>query len=387
MTPFDFDELTVRRGTGSLKWDTVDDPEIIPLWVADMDFQTAPAVTTALAEKVASGIFGYVDVPQDYYRALSSWFLRRHGWRINSNHVIPTTGVVPAVSAIIKAFTRPGDGVILQTPAYNCFFSSIRNNGCREFDNPLIPLRKQDKLTYAIDFENLEHLASDPRNKVLILCNPHNPTGRVWNRQELEKVRDICAANSVKVVSDEIHCELVHPGFEYIPYGSVDPSAVVCCSPSKAFNTAGLQIANIVSPVDADRYAIDRAINDNEVCDVNPFGVVGLIAAYDNGENWLCCLKAYLEENRKLVEETVEQQIPSWRLCDSESTYLSWIDVSPSGLSGDEMEEFLLKNAKVRVSSGSVYGAPGFIRLNYATQRSRLSEALDRIVNALKEQM
>ena len=191
MTPFDFDELTVRRGTGSLKWDTVDDPEIIPLWVADMDFQTAPAVTTALAEKVASGIFGYVEVPQDYYRALSSWFLRRHGWRINSNHVIPTTGVVPAVSAIIKAFTRPGDGVILQTPAYNCFFSSIRNNGCREFDNPLIPLRKQDKLTYAIDFENLERLASDPRNKVLILCNPHNPTGRVWNRQELEKVRDI----------------------------------------------------------------------------------------------------------------------------------------------------------------------------------------------------
>lgn len=387
MNPFDFDELTTRRGTGSLKWDTVDDPEVIPLWVADMDFRTAPTITSALAAKVDTGIFGYVEVPQDYYRALSSWFMRRHGWRIKPDHVIPTTGVVPAISAVIKAFTRPGDGVILQTPAYNCFFSSIRNNGCREFDNPLIPLQKEDRLTYAMDFTDLERLASDSRNKVLILCNPHNPTGRVWTREELERVRDICALNSVKVVSDEIHCELVHPGFEYTPYASVDPTAVVSCSPSKAFNSAGLQIANIVAPVDADRYAIDRAINDNEVCDVNPFGVVGLIAAYDNGENWLCSLKGYLDENRKLVEDYITEHIPSWVLCDSESTYLSWIDVSASGLSGDEMEDFLLKNAKVRISSGTVYGSPAFIRLNYATQRSRLSEALDRIGNALKELM
>ncbi|MDE6791592.1 MAG: aminotransferase class I/II-fold pyridoxal phosphate-dependent enzyme, partial [Muribaculaceae bacterium] len=264
MKPFDFDELTIRRGTASLKWDTTDDPEVIPLWVADMDFRTAPAVTLALAERVASGIFGYVDIPQDYYRALSSWFLRKHGWHINKDHVIPTTGVVPAVSAIIKAFTKPGDGVILQTPAYNCFFSSIRNNGCRQIDNPLLIKELENGFSYDMDFVNLEVLASDPRNKVLILCNPHNPTGRVWTREELTKVRDICNANNVKVISDEIHCELVHPGFEYTPFAYIDPTAVVCCSPSKAFNTAGLQIANIVASQPDDRYAINRAINDNE---------------------------------------------------------------------------------------------------------------------------
>lgn len=379
MQRFDFDELTQRRNTSSLKWDTMKDGEVIPLWVADMDFRTAPAVTEALQRRVASGIFGYVDVPEKYYEALIGWFKRRHDWDINRERVIYTSGVVPAISAIIKALTVPGDGVIVQTPAYNCFFSSIRNNGCRNIDNPLIRVEEEKGFTFRIDFEGLERLASDPRNKLLILCNPHNPTGRVWTLTELRTIRNICHRHDVRVVSDEIHCELTHFGFSYIPYGCIDEDAIICCSPSKAFNTAGLQIANIVCPDSKTQTRVDRAINDNEVCDVNPFGVDGLIAAYNHGGEWLDALKVYLDNNYKRFRQVVAEKITGWKVCNSESTYLAWIDVSATGMTGDEMEEYLLEKFKVRVSSGSIYGSPEYIRINYACPRQRLDEALHRI--------
>lgn len=385
MVKFDFDELTDRRGTSSLKWDTNKDPDVIPLWVADMDFRTAPSVREALKRRVSTGIFGYTDVPEDYYDALKGWFLERHGWSIDPAMVIYTTGVVPAISAVIKALTIPGDGVILQTPAYNCFFSSIRNNGCREADNKLLRHDLEDGFTYSIDFEGLERLASDPRNKLLILCNPHNPTGRVWTKDELVRVRDICHANGVTVVSDEIHCELVHGGYNYIPYATVDSKAVVCCSPSKAFNTAGLQIANIVCPYEAMRRKIDRAINDNEVCDVNPFGIEGLIAAYTGGGDWLDALTRYLDGNYEYVREFFSNHIPGVSICCSESTYLAWIDFRGIGLDGNEAEKFFLEKSRVRLSSGSIYGDDGYVRLNYACPRSRLEEALKRMASALKE--
>lgn len=379
MQKFDFDELTQRRNTSSLKWDTIEDGEVIPLWVADMDFRTAPAVTEALRRRVASGIFGYVDVPERYYDALIRWFKHRHDWEIDRNRVIYTSGVVPAISAIIKALTVPGDGVILQTPAYNCFFSSIRNNGCRNIENPLVRKEDGDGFSFHIDFEDLEKLASDSRNKLLILCNPHNPTGRVWTLTELRTIRDICHRHDVRVVSDEIHCELTHAGYSYVPYGLVDDEAIVCCSPSKAFNTAGLQIANIVCPDVRTQARIDRAINDNEVCDVNPFGVEGLMAAYNEGGEWLDALKVYLDGNYEFLRQTVASKLPGWKVCNSEATYLAWIDVSATGMTGDEMEEYLLEKSKVRVSSGYIYGAPEYIRINYACPRRRLDEALRRI--------
>lgn len=381
MRNFDFDELTQRRHTSSLKWDTISDEEVIPLWVADMDFRTAPAVTDALRKRVDSGIFGYVDVPGRYYEVLVSWFKRRHNWEIDPARVIYTSGVVPAISAVIKALTVPGEGVILQTPAYNCFFSSIRNNGCRNVDNPLMRVEEESGFTFRIDFEGLERLASDPRNKLLILCNPHNPTGRVWDRTELETVRDICRRHDVRVISDEIHCELTHPGYTYLPYGGIDEEAIICCSPSKAFNTAGLQIANIVCPDGKTQARIDRAVNDNEVCDVNPFGVEGLMAAYNHGGDWLDALKVYLDNNYQRLREVITSGLPGWKVCNSESTYLAWIDVSATGMSGDGMERYLLDKAKVRVSSGSIYGAPEYIRINYACPRQRLEEAFSRITN------
>jgi len=379
-----FDELTERRGTACVKWDSDADPDMLPLWVADMDFRTAPAVTEALQRRVASGIFGYVRVPDAYYDALCNWFETRHGWSIDRRLVIYTSGVVPALSAVIKALTEPGDGVIIQTPAYNCFFSSVKNNGCRQILNPLRRIETATGFSYEIDFENLEQAASDPHTKLLILCNPQNPTGRTWTRAEMERVRVICRDNGVRVISDEIHCELIHAGHEYIPYATVDDTAVICCSPSKAFNTAGLQIANIVCPDTGTQTLIDRAINDNEVCDVNPFGVTGLIAAYNDGGEWLDALNRYLDDNYRHLREFFAREMPQLQVCDSEATYLAWVDIRPLGLTSDEVDKHLREKAGVRINPGTMYHGEGYIRINYACPRARLTEALERISQTLK---
>ena len=267
---YDFDTIISRRGTNSYKWDSLpSDKDILPLWVADMDFRTAPAITEALTRRVAHGIFGYVRVPYEYYTAVTRWFERRHHWAFRKEWMLYTSGVIPAVSAVIKALTQPGDGVVVQTPVYNCFFSSIRNNGCRVVTNPLI----YEDGTYHIDFDDLERKVKEPGVKLLLLCNPHNPAGRVWTREELCRIGEICLRNNVTVLSDEIHCELVFSGHTYIPYASVSEehswNSVTCVSPSKSFNIAGLQIASIIARDEAVRQRIDRAININEVCDVN----------------------------------------------------------------------------------------------------------------------
>lgn len=381
---FDFDELTERRGTGSYKWDSDSDRDILQLWVADMDFRTAPAIRNAVMRRAESGIYGYVRVPDSYFEAVHNWFSERHGWEIDTARIIYTSGVVPAISAIIKALVPTGGKVILQTPAYNCFFSSVRNNKAVIADNPLVRVNEGVSFSYLMDFENLESLAADADTKMLILCNPHNPTGRVWTRAELEKVRNICRRHNVVVVSDEIHCELTRSGIDYLPYATVDASAIVCCSPSKAFNTAGLQIANIVCPDVETQKKIDRAINDNEVCDVNPFGVVALEAAYREGAVWLDALRRYLDGNFEYLKSRFAADAPLLKVCDSQATYLAWIDISALGISSDKVEKILKEDAKVRISSGTIYMGEGYIRLNYACPRSRLKEALDRILSCLK---
>lgn len=389
-----FDEIVERRGSGSYKWDSDADPEVIPLWVADMDFRTAPIVVDALKRRVEHGVFGYTSVDDDYYTSLIGWFRDRHSYDIDRDMVIYTSGVVPAISAIIKAMVQPGEGVIVQTPVYNCFFSSIRNNGCMQIDNPL---RRVDLpggvFTYEMDFDGLECLAARPEAKLLLLCNPHNPVGRAWSRSELHRVADICRRHGVSVVSDEIHCELTMPGVKYMPYGTVDrevnadsPHAVVCLSPSKAFNIAGLQIANIVCP-DADvRARIDRAININEVCDVNPFGIDGLKAAYSpQGAAWLDSLRVYLRDNYEFMRGYLASELPQCPVSKLEATYLPWVDVSSFGIPTDIMEERLKHEAKVWVNCGEMYGAGGFVRLNIACPRSVLAEGLRRMVSWLAE--
>lgn len=383
-----FDTAPDRRGSGSYKWDSeAGAGDVIPLWVADMDFKTAPVVIEALRRRVEHGVFGYTLVDDEYYAALRGWFAERHGYTIDTRQVIYTSGVVPALSAIIKALTKPGEGVIVQTPVYNCFFSSIRNNGCRIVESPLIREKiSGNTFTYRMDFEDLERKAADPANTMLLLCNPHNPAGRIWNRDELKQVAEICRRNGVRVVSDEIHCELAMPGLEYTPYGTIDPTGVICLSPSKAFNTAGLQIANIVCPDDSVRRAVDRAININEVCDVNPFGVVALKAAYSpEGATWLNTLRGYLADNYRLTRDIISNELPGCPMALLEATYLPWIDVSSLGVPTEELEERLIREAGVWVNCGEMYGSGGFIRLNIACPRERLREGLRRLVGFLKK--
>ena len=380
----DFDRLTDRRNSGSMKWD--ENPEALPLWVADMDFQTAPCVIRALERRVQHGVFGYTLVRPEYYGALQWWFATYHGLAIKRDHVIYVPGVVPALSAIIKALVRPGDGVIVQTPVYNCFFSSIRNNGCRVVENPL---RRVDlstsEFTYEMDFEQLEKVAAEPGNTMLLLCNPHNPAGRAWTAEELQRLRDICRRNDVTVVSDEIHCDLTMPGYKYVPYSTIDSEAIACLSPSKAFNTAGLQIANIICPDEEQRRLIDRAININEVCDVNPFGVEGLIAAYtEEGHGWLEELRRYLHENYLFLRSYVAGNLPGVPVTKLEATYLPWLDISRFNIPSEKLEELILEQTGVWVNSGSMYGKDGFIRINIACPRATLEEGLRRICDYLR---
>lgn len=384
MKNYNFDELTERRGTHCVKWDSDNDSELIPMWIADMDFKTVPEVTEALIKRAQSGIFGYVKVPDSYYQAVIDWFHDRHDWNIDRNRIIYTTGVVPALTTIIKALVAPGEGVIFQTPAYNCFFSSTLKNGATQLMNPLKRIETKDGFTYEIDFEQLEELASRNDAKLMILCNPHNPTGRVWTRNELEKIRDICHKYGVRILADEIHCELVHTGYKYIPFATIDPEAIVCCSSSKTFNTAGLQVANIICPDQVTQERISKTLTDNEICDVNPFGIEALQAAYNYGGEWLDSLNLYLTENYNYLRKRLKDAFPDIKICDSESTYLSWVDIRSFGPTSMELEKQLCEKAKVRINSGKMYGDEDYIRINYACPRRRLEEALDRIIRALR---
>lgn len=385
---YDFSIPTDRRDTDSYKWDSAPEADIIPLWVADMDFETFPAITEALQRRVAHGIFGYTRVPEAYYEAVCRWFKKRHGWHINREDIIYTSGVVPAVSAVIKALTLPGDQVIVQGPVYNCFFSSIRNNGCEMVSNSLI--YNKEELRYEIDFDDLERKLKHERARLMLLCNPHNPGGRVWTRDELTRVAELCRKYGVRVVSDEIHCELTLYDNEYVPFGSLPDElsrdSITCCSPSKAFNTAGLQIANIVCRDAEVRNRINRAININEVCDVNPFGVIALQAAYsDEGYEWLTQLRKYISANYDLLLERFARELPKCKVIRMEGTYLAWIDCSELHIPSDEIEKMLMHENKVWVNAGSMYGAEGaaFIRINMACTSELLNEGITRIVNGL----
>lgn len=385
MMKYDFDTIIPRRGTNSYKWDTPEEENVLPMWVADMDFRTAPAIVEALQERVAHGIFGYTKVPKAYYDAVVRWFGNRHRWQINPQWIIYTSGVVPALSAIIKALTQPGDKVIVQTPAYNCFYSSIRNNECELSANNLI---YRDGL-YTIDFDDLEAKAADPKAKLLLLCNPHNPVGRVWTPEELWRIGDICLRNGVFVVADEIHCELTYNGHNYTPFASLSErfqqNSVTCVSPSKAFNLAGLQIANIIAADGEIRRRIDRVININEVCDVNPFGVIATIAAYNEGGEWLDALRKYLWENYEYLCCFFEEHLPKYHVLPLEGTYLVWIDCRASGIGSDATTLRLQEKQRLMVNSGTIYGpgGEGFIRLNIACPRKLLTDGLKRIIHIL----
>lgn len=379
MTKYNFDEIVERRGTGCVKWDEAQEG-VIPMWVADMDFSVAQPIQEAIQCRAAHPVFGYTFVGDDYYEAVVSWFKRRHDWAIAREHILYTTGVVPAMSCAIKALTMPGEKVLILSPDYNCFFSSVRNNGCEVLETALLWNADNDR--FVVDWQDFEAKCADEKTTVFLLCNPHNPTGRVWTREELQQMADICQRNGVRVISDEIHCELVMPGHRFCPMGTVDKSAVILNSPSKSFNIAGLQTANIICTDAATRRRIDRAININEVCDLNPFGPVALIAAYNDSEQWIDDLNQYIWQNYQTLCDFAARHIPGWKVMPMEGTYLAWVDCSACCKDVATYCNDIMNNAKVWLNPGTMYGpesGKGYVRINLACPRSVLLEALNRI--------
>ena len=379
---YNFDERIDRRGTGCVKWDMAPDKDVLPLWVADMDFRAAPAILEAVKKRAEHGVFGYTVVEDDYYDAVISWFRRRHQWHIQREEILYTTGVVPAMSVAVKALTMPGEKVIILSPDYNCFFSSVRNNGCEVVEAVLVRTGSR----FTVDWQDFEAKCADEKATVFLLCNPHNPTGRVWTKEELERMNDICLRHHVKVVSDEIHCELMMPGHVFQPFAAVSEAcrqnSVILNSPSKSFNIAGLQAANIICSQPEWRRRLDRAININEVCDLNPFGPVALKAAYNESEDWIDELNQYLWGNYQALCAFAKEHLPQWSVCTLEGTYLPWIDITATGMTSQEYSDLLLRKAKVWVNPGTMYGpqsGEGYIRMNIACPRSLLTEALQRI--------
>ena len=381
---YNFDQCPDRRGTESVKWDL--HPGTLPMWVADMDFEVAPEIKAALQKRLDHGVFGYELVPDAYYEAIGRWFSQRHGWEgIGRENIVPTTGVIAAYSAAIKAMTQPGDKVLVQTPCYNAFFPAIRNNKCVQLENPL----RYDGSRYIVDWDDFE--AKTKEAKVFLLCNPHNPAGRVWTREELLLMGEICRRNGVFVVADEIHCELTYPGHDYTPWATLPPQyvdrSVSCISPTKAFNIAGIQIANIFAANPEVLAKMDRAINDNECCDVNVFGVTALQAAYNEGGPWLDQLRDYLWHNARTVSCYLEDELPQVNVLPLEGTYLMWLDCRAARNPREPMAGFserfanhLREKHGLVLSTGTIYGAAGegFERLNIACPRTRLLDGLER---------
>ncbi|MGX6592031.1 MalY/PatB family protein [Cetobacterium ceti] len=391
-----FDEYVERRGTDSRKWSKVGmeemaeyiDDESIPLWVADMDFKAPKIVIEKLKERALEGVFGYNIPDASYYESIRYWNEKRKGFFVEPNWVISTTGVVPALNFAIKAYTEKGDGVIIQSPVYPPFKNSIINNGREVLDSRLI----FDGETYHMNFEDLEEKAKNPKTKLMIMCSPHNPVGRVWTKEELEKVADICVKNKVILVADEIHSDLILFNNKFTTIGNISEeilnSSIICTSPSKTFNLAGLRVANIIIPNEKLREKfLNKIIEIGEKPIPNLFGAVGVEAAYsEEGEEWLEELIKYLEENFKIFKEFIEKNIPEIKICKLEGTYLPWIDFRGYNLVLRDLKNKLEKDAKLVVDNGEIFGniGAGFVRINIACHRSILMETLKRLEKTFK---
>lgn len=380
---YDFDTPVNRRGTDSTKWN-VGEKEL-PMWVADMDFKTAPEIREAMQKRLDHGVFGYSDVPDDWYDAYTGWWKRRHGFEMDKEWLIFCTGVIPAISSTVRKLTTPNENVVIQTPVYNIFFNSIVNNGCRVLESPL----RYKNRAYSMDFEDLEEKFADPQTTLMILCNPHNPVGKIWDRETLARVGELAKKHHVTVISDEIHCDITQPGKEYVPFASVSEVcrevSITCIAPTKAFNLAGMQTAAVCVPDPLLRHRVWRALNTDEVAEPNSFAATAAIAAFEKGGDWLDALRSYIAENKKQAVEFVNSEIPDVFVVESDATYLLWIDVSSLGGDSKKIAEFIRKNTGLYVSAGVSYGQAGehFLRMNVACPRATCSDGLSRLKEGL----
>lgn len=382
---YNFDELIDRRNTNSVKWNC--DEFELPMWIADMDFKTAPSVINALGKRLRNGAFGYNDIEDEWYQAIISWYHRRHNFNLEKEWLMFSTGVVASISSIVRKITNVAENVVILTPSYNIFYNSILNNGRNVLECDLLYKNGQ----YEIDFTDLENKFANPQTSLLILCNPHNPIGKIWDRKTLEKIGLLAHKHNVVVLSDEIHCDITYPGYEYVPFASVNDicknNSITCIAPTKTFNLAGLQTSAIIVCNKALRHKVWRGINTDEVAEPNTFATLALISAFNEGEDWLDELRTYLFNNKEYVIKTLAQKLPDVYILPAEATYLLWLDFSKITDDTKELVQYLHKETGLHLAYGGTYGSCGkkFVRMNIATQKSRVEDGVERLILGVKK--
>ena len=382
---YNFDNVTDRFGTLSYKWDVKEGE--LPMWVADMDFPVAEPIMTAICKRAEHGIFGYTYTPEEYFESVSGFYERNHNFKIPTEYMVYSNGVVAAISSMVRKLTTPAEKVLIQAPVYNIFYNSILNNGRVVLSSDLV----YENGEYHIDFADLEEKMADKQTSLMILCNPHNPVGRIWCKQELTKIGDLAKKYGVTVISDEIHCDITKPGVDYVPFASVNDTcaeiSVTCIAPSKTFNIAGLQSAVVYAKDPVLRHKVFRGINTDEVGEPNAFSMQAGIAAYNECDEWVKAMREYVFENKALVKEYIEKNIPELYLVPSDATYLCWIDISRVSTDSVEFTKNLRKETGLYLSDGAEYGESGraFVRMNLGTQRERVLDGLKRLEHFVKE--
>lgn len=376
---YDFDRVIDRRGTGSAKWDVKENE--LPMWVADMDFQTAPEIISALRGRSDDGIFGYGTVPPEWRANLCSWWRQRHNTRLEPEWLLFSTGVMPSVSAAIRRLTAVGEKVLVQTPVYNAFFSAILGSGRQAAENPLI----YEDGEYSVDFEDLDRKLADPQTSMMLLCNPHNPIGKIWDRETLERIGRLCLKHRILLVSDEIHCDLTDPGYDYVPFASLPEelaaNSMICVSPTKTFNLAGLQSSAVIVTDPELREKLSRQLKTDHAAEPGSFAVTAAVAAYAVGGPWLDELRAYLAGNKAAVREYLRRELPEAGVSQARATYLLWLDCGAFTESSGELARYIRRETGLWLNAGEIYGGNGgsFLRLNAACPRSVLMDGLDRL--------
>ena len=385
METFDFDTIVDRRGTDSLKYDFAFangvSEDCLPLWVADMDFRTAPVVISRLERAARFGVFGYADTKDEYVQAVRGWFAAHFDWKPEASWLVKTPGVVFALAACVKAFTNEGDAVLIQRPVYHPFTSVVEENGRRVVNSPLVIRGGR----YEMNLQDFEEKIEAENVRMFILCSPHNPVGRVWERETLEQVAAICARRGVTVVSDEIHCDFVWSGHQHTVFASISDEArdccVVCTAPSKSFNLAGLQASNIFIPDPAKREAFQKVLSAAGYHEISQPGTIAAQAAYEEGGPWLDAVRAYIRDNLAYMETYIRDNIPRIRMTMPEGTYLAWLDLRELGMESGEQDRFVREKARLWLDTGTMFGpeGAGFERLNAACPRAILQEAMERL--------
>lgn len=378
---YDFDTVTDRKNTNSLKWDVAENE--LPMWVADMDFRTAPEIISAIEKRVQNGIFGYSIIPNEWYDAYINWWKKRHGITFDKEELVFSAGVIPTLSSSVRRLTAPNENVLVLTPVYNMFYNSIKNNGRNVLKCPLDYIDGE----YKINWERLESCLSQPQTSLMFMCNPQNPVGKIWDKGTLARIGELAYKSNVVVISDEIHCDLTDPNCTYVPFASASDicreNSITCIAPTKAFNIAGIQTSAAYIPNRSLRWKIWRQLNTDEVGEPNVFAVQAAVAAFNEGGEWLDELRQYIYENKLAVRAYLEKNIPQIKLVPSEATYLLWLDCTSLKMDSRELAKHIRKTTGLYLSNGAQYGGEGFLRMNIACPKTLLNDGLERLRKAV----